>query len=91
LSNARPGIVEAAWQGSNGDLWVAGTDATGSTGLPMRAGTSPAITGLVNGQFETAYQGPNADLFFWGDVGDGDEGYGMLAGTNPALIPNPQG
>jgi hypothetical protein len=82
---------EIAWQGSDGNLWVKGTDATGAIGLPIMAGTSPAITGLVNGGFETAYQGRNAHLFFWGDVGDGDEGYGMMPGTNPALIPNPNG
>jgi hypothetical protein len=46
---------EIAFQGSNGDLWIEGTDGTMDTGHAMAPGTSPTITVTKSG-YETAYQ-----------------------------------
>jgi L,D-peptidoglycan transpeptidase YkuD (ErfK/YbiS/YcfS/YnhG family) len=76
---------QAAFQGSNGDLWTAGTSGKGDAGYGMKTGTSPAITALAGGGFEVAFQANNGDLWTAGSMGSGDSGYGMWPGTSPAI------
>jgi hypothetical protein len=85
---------KAAFQGSNGHLWVVnnsyytsgGTAGATDTGLGMMAGTSPSITGLPVSGWEVAVQANTGTLWIWGpDSGADDIGFPMMAGTSPSI------
>jgi hypothetical protein len=75
----------AAYQGTNGDLWVAGVIPRQDTGLPMTPGSSPAVTSLLTGGYEVAFQGANGDLWLTGTAGTLDLAEPMMAGTTPSI------
>ncbi|MFZ0770600.1 MAG: hypothetical protein WCA49_02205 [Candidatus Sulfotelmatobacter sp.] len=80
---------EAAFRGSDGDLWVVDNvyftsgGATGAydTGEAMMAGTSPSITGLSSGGYAVAFQGPTGYLWVYDGAGGEEFPLGMKAGT----------
>jgi len=85
------GGYEVAFQGTNGNLWLATVGANGAPfaptdyGLPMRPGTSPSITFMHGVGYEIAFQGANTDLWVVGADYRGDTGLGMMSGTNPSI------
>ena len=83
---ALPGLgFESAFQGSDGDLWFAGTGfPTADTHVPMAPGTSPA-TAYFDGSIQAVWQGTNGDLWITGPHGPIDLGVAMAAGTNPSI------
>jgi len=61
------GAYEVAFQATPGTCGPSGRTATPvlsirRTGLQVRAGTSPAITGLADGDYEVAFQNNNRSL-----------------------------
>jgi hypothetical protein len=81
------GTYQAAFQGTNGDLWYTTPTKAGNhdTGLGMASGSSTAIT--ASG--EVAFQGTNGHLWLYDpSTGSGrDTGLSMLAKTSPAIAP----
>jgi hypothetical protein len=82
---------EAAFQGSNGDLWVVNSsnfpnNPATNTGLAMMAGTSPSITGLAGGAWDAAFQDASGDLAVASSSGSVVESqFSMKAGTSPSI------
>ena len=85
-------LILTMFQGFNGDLWTSYGDSTVDTGLAMKAGTSPSLATLQNGDPVVAYQGSNGDLWVATQNVDtqawigADQGLGMMAGTSPAIV-----
>ena len=77
---------DIAFQANTKTLWTSGGPGTGQNlRLGMKAGTSPAITGLAGGGYEAAFQA-NTGLLWVVPNGVGQSvGLGMLKGTSPAI------
>lgn len=83
-----------AWNGTNyNTLYIAGTLATWSTGLPMATNTSPSFAMQYDGSaWEVAYQGADHYLHVYDPyVGDINKGYPMQPNTSPSMAPMPSG
>jgi hypothetical protein len=84
------GAYEVAFQDNTGNLWTVGEDGYSGAvyqqdwSLQVRAGTSPAITGLADGDYEVAFQNNNRSLQTAGSR-VGTLGVRMLFGTSPSI------
>jgi hypothetical protein len=84
------GHVEAAFQGSNGDLYTASSPSGASltdvdTGQPMAPGTNPAIT-YAGSDYQIAFHGSNGDLWLYNSTtGATDTDQPMATGASPAI------
>ncbi|MER5638878.1 hypothetical protein ABT095_18180 [Kitasatospora sp. NPDC002227] len=78
---------QAAYQGTNGDLWVvAPSGAAADTGLGMAAGTSPSLTATGPDTYTVAFQANNSVLWTYSPATGGrSTGFGMAAGSSPAV------
>jgi subtilase family serine protease len=80
------GAYEAAFEGSNDDLYAVSSSGTVSNlELGMMPGTSPSITALTGGGYEIAFQANTGYLWVTGTAGTGSLGYGMATGTSPSI------
>jgi GH24 family phage-related lysozyme (muramidase) len=82
-----PADPVVAFHGSDGHLWVNGTD----TGAAMADGSSPAVA--VSGAFGpfVAFPGADNDLWVWSLLGSEDRNLPMMPGTSPAIAVLPTG
>lgn len=76
---------EEAFQNSDGQLEVLGTDFNENTQAGMMAGTSPSIAAGPNGSFEVAWEANTGALWTFTSSGYTNLGYGMMAGTSPSI------
>jgi hypothetical protein len=84
-------VSQTAFEGSNGDLWLAGHMRTGDQGLGMARGTSPTIAALSSSTYQAAFQANTGSLWITGALGTGDQHMAMWPGTSPAIIAVPGG
>jgi hypothetical protein len=87
-----PQDFESAYQGTNSDLWIAGTQGGGDMGPPsvLAPGTSPAAA-PVPGGYEAAFNGSNGDIWTTGSLGLTNWGAAVRSGTSPGIAALPGG
>ncbi len=91
-SGTRPSLFnvgrdyEAAYQGTDGHLWVADPVGTATdTGLGMMAGTSPSITATGGTTFTVAFQANTGYLWIYSsETGGRSVGLAMALNTSPS-------
>jgi surface antigen len=76
---------QIAFNGADGKLWSVGSADSRALPYGVKAGTSPAITGLSGGGYQIAFHAADGKLWSVGSVESRALPYGMKTGTSPAI------